>query len=277
MIFVGSLASTAPRFGLAHDEDLSARRAIVGEYIVTEDGSVLRPELKWRNTSFDYRKPTNHVLYSVRARSAWTAWAEFAPAGDWQIREWAQLCLPACLAGTSAVLILALLVAKIGGEMAGRDIRLGRLASTPGFCATLLRRAAIFSLLLLLVPGMLLFGYEATRENLWRWWLGFGARQFLGFCGFIPPRSTLRRSERPNGLVAHQGVDPATGRDEISPSAGGEFDGGDGSYASDVAIGSATAQPLRPAPEARQPLNQSWLVELSSNLLVGTGYGTERF
>ena len=41
MIFVGVLASRRLDFGLAHDEDLSARRAIVGEYIVAEDGSVL--------------------------------------------------------------------------------------------------------------------------------------------------------------------------------------------------------------------------------------------
>ena len=75
MIFVGSLASQRLDFGLAHDEDLSARRAIVGEYIVTEDGRVLPPQLKWRNTFFDYRKPTNHVLYSVLARSTWGIFA----------------------------------------------------------------------------------------------------------------------------------------------------------------------------------------------------------
>jgi hypothetical protein len=40
MIFVGSLTSQRLDFGLAHDEDLSATRAIVGEYIVTEDGRV---------------------------------------------------------------------------------------------------------------------------------------------------------------------------------------------------------------------------------------------
>ena len=176
MIFVGSLASQRLDFGLAHDEDLSARRAIVGEYIVKEDGSVLPPELKWRNTFFDYRKPTNHVLYSVLARSAWTAWGAFAPAGDWQIGEWV-VRLPACLAGIFAVLILALLVAKIGGETAGVTSA-WLLALHPWFLRYS-SEARGYSLLLLLVPGMLLFWLRATRENLWRWWLSFAACQFL--------------------------------------------------------------------------------------------------
>jgi hypothetical protein len=176
MIFVGSLASQRLDFGLAHDEDLSARRAIVGEYIVTEDGSVLPPELKWRNTFFDYRKPTNHVLYSVLARSVWTAWGLFAPAGDWQIREWV-VRLPASLAGIFAVGILALLVAKIGGELAGVTSA-WLLALHPWFLRYS-SEARGYSLLLLLVPGMLLFWLRATRENLWRWWLGFAACQFL--------------------------------------------------------------------------------------------------
>jgi hypothetical protein len=135
MIFVGSLASQRLDFGLAHDEDLSARRAIVGEYIVTEDGRVLLPELKWRNTFFDYRKPTNHVLYSVLARSAWTVWGVFAPTGDLQIREWV-LRLPAWLAGYRRRAGSRHPRREDGRRIGGRDIRL--VARTSPLVSTLL-------------------------------------------------------------------------------------------------------------------------------------------
>ena len=269
MIFVGSLASQRLDFGLAHDEDLSARRAIVGEYIVTEDGSVLPPELKWRNTFFDYRKPTNHVLYSVLARSAWTAWGVFAPAGDWQIREWV-LRLPACLAGIFAVLVLAVLVARIGGELAGVTSA-WLLALHPWFLRYS-SEARGYTLLLLLVPGMLLFWLRATRENLWRWWLGFGACQFLVL--WVYP-AAIYILVILNGLTAWWLTREWTRQP------------GDTRFrrwlAANLMAAMAATQAMLPlvpqllnylktAPEARQPLTQSWLMELSSNLLVGTGW-----
>jgi hypothetical protein len=88
---------------------------------------------------------------------------------------------------------------------------------------------------------MLLFWLRATRENLWRWWLGFGACQFLVL--WVYP-AAIYILVILNGLVAHQGVDRKTRRREISPLASGEFDGGDGGYASHVAISSAVAQLL---------------------------------
>ena len=269
MIFVGSLASQRLNFGLAHDEDLSARRAIVGEYIVTEDGSVLPPELKWRNTFFDYRKPTNHVLYSVLARSAWTAWGVFAPAGDVHIREWV-LRLPAWLAGISAVLVLAVLVARIGGELAGVTSA-WLLALHPWFLRYS-SEARGYTLLLLLVPGMLLFWLRATRENLWRWWLGFGACQFLVL--WVYPAAIYILIIL-NGLTAWWLTRERTGKT------------GDVRFrrwlAANLMAAMAATQAMLPlvpqllnylktAPEARQPLTQSWLIELSSNLLVGVGW-----
>jgi Dolichyl-phosphate-mannose-protein mannosyltransferase len=269
MIFVGSLASQRLSFGLAHDEDLSARRAIVGEYIVAKDGSVLPPELKWCNTFFDYRKPTNHVLYSVLARSAWTALGVFVPAGDLQIREWV-LRLPAWLAGISAVLVLAIFVAKIGGELAGVTSA-WLLALHPWFLRYS-SEARGYTLLLLLVPGMLLFWLRATRENLWRWWLGLGACQFLVL--WVYP-AAIYILVILNGLTAWWLIREWIGRS------------GDTRFrrwlAANLMAAIAATQALLPlvpqllnylktAPEARQPLTRSWLIELSSNLLVGMGW-----
>jgi uncharacterized membrane protein len=269
MIFVGALASRRLDFGLAHDEDLSARRAIVGEYIVAEDGSVLPPELKWRNTFFDYRKPTNHVFYSILARSAWTARGFFASAGDWQIREWV-IRLPAWLAGIAAVLVLALLVAKIGGEWAAVTSA-WLLALHPWFLRYS-SEARGYSLLLLLVPGMLLCWLRATRENRWRWWLAFGGCQFLIVWVFPAAIYILVVL---NSLTAWWLI-----REGIRQAEDTRFRRW---LAANVMAAMAATQAMLPllpqalnylktAPEARQPLSQSWLVELSSNLLVGAGW-----
>jgi hypothetical protein len=269
MIFVGALACQRLNFGLAHDEDLSARRAIVGEYIITEDGSVLPPQLKWRNTFFDYRKPTNHVLYSVLARSAWTGWLAVAPGGDWQIREWV-VRLPAWLAGIAAVLVLAVLVTTLGGELAGVTAA-WLLALHPWFLRYS-SEARGYSLLLLLLPGMLLFWLRATSENLWRWWLAFGACQFLLLWVFPAAIYILAVL---NSLTAWWLIKERSGHR------------GDTKFrrwlmATLMAAMAATQAmlPLVPqllnylntAPEARQPLTHSWLVELSSSLLVGAGW-----
>jgi 4-amino-4-deoxy-L-arabinose transferase-like glycosyltransferase len=269
MTFLGSLASQRLDFGLAHDEDLSARRAIVGEYILREDGSLLPPELRWRNTFFDYRKPTNHVLYSVLARSAWTAWRVFAPAGDWQISEWV-VRLPAWLAGISALLVLAVLVAKIGGDLAGVTSA-WLLALHPWFLRYS-SEARGYSLLLLLLPGMLLFWLRATRENLWRWWLGFGACQFLVL--WVYPAAIYILIIL-NSLTAWWLI-----RESIRQPGDIRFRRW---LAANLMAAIAATQAILPlvpqflnylktAPEARQPLTRSWLIELSSNLLVGTGW-----
>ncbi|HEU4678244.1 MAG TPA: hypothetical protein VFS35_01910, partial [Terrimicrobiaceae bacterium] len=118
MAFTGILSAKRLNFGLAHDEDLSARRAIVGEYKLAEDGHVLPPQLKWQNTLFDYRKPTNHVFYSLLARTARATHGLFGGEEAWQIREWV-IRLPAWLAGVLGVAALAVLVAKLGCELPG--------------------------------------------------------------------------------------------------------------------------------------------------------------
>ena len=166
MVFTGILASKRLSFGLAHDEDLSARRAIVGEYQLAKDGNVLPAKLRLQNTLFDYRKPTNHVLYSVLARSAWTAWGMFADPEDWYIREWV-IRFPAWLAGIFAVLALGVLVARLAGELAG-VMSAWLLALHPWFLRYA-SEARGYSVLLLMVPVTLLVWLRATRENRWRW------------------------------------------------------------------------------------------------------------
>ena len=176
MIFTGVLASKRLNFGLAHDEDLSARRAIVGEYKLAKDGSVLPPKLKLQNTLYDYRKPTNHVLYSVLARSAWHTWGLFAHPEDRYIREWV-IRLPAWLAGVFGVLALALLVARLAGGPAG--LMAAWLLALHPWHLRYASEARGYSVLLLLVSVTLLVWLRATQENHWRWWMAFGLCQFL--------------------------------------------------------------------------------------------------
>ena len=269
MVFTGILASKRLSFGLAHDEDLSARRAIVGEYQLAKDGSVLPAKLRLQNTLFDYRKPTNHVLYSVLARSAWTAWGMFAHPGDWYIREWV-IRFPAWLAGICAVLALGVLVARLAGELAG-VMSAWLLALHPWFLRYA-SEARGYSVLLLMVPVTLLAWLRATRENRWRWWLGLGACQFLVL--WVYPAAIYILVVL-NGLTAFW-----LAREwKRQP--------GDTRFRRWLAANLMAAIPttqmmlplvpqllnhLRTAPEARQPLKLSWLIETSSNLLVGASW-----
>ena len=269
MIFTGVLASKRLNFGLAHDEDLSARRAIVGEYKLAKDGSVLPPKLKLQNTLYDYRKPTNHVLYSVLARSAWHTWGLFAHPEDWYIREWV-IRLPAWLAGVFAVLALALLVARLAGGPAG--VMAAWLLALHPWHLRYASEARGYSVLLLLVSVTLLVWLRATQENHWRWWLAFGLCQFLmlwvypaaiyipivlnGLTALWLGREWIRRPDetRFRRWLAANFIAAIPATQVMLP------------------LVPQLLSHLRTAPEARQPLTWSWLIDVSSNMFVGAGW-----
>jgi Dolichyl-phosphate-mannose-protein mannosyltransferase len=269
MIFAGMLSSQRLSFGLAHDEDLSARRAIVGEYSVAADGSVLPAKLKWQNTVFDYRKPTNHVLYSVVARSFWTIWGTFAHPEDRQIREWV-IRLPAWLAGVFSLLALAMLVARLDGELSG--VAAAWLLALHPWFLRYASEARGYSLLLLMVPLMLLFWLRATRENLWRWWLGLGACQFSML--WVYPAAIYIILVL-NGLTAWWLV-----REWIRQPTDTRLKRWFATNLMAALPANQMMLPLVPqllsylgsAPEARQPLKLSWLVDTSSSFFAGASW-----
>jgi Dolichyl-phosphate-mannose-protein mannosyltransferase len=202
----------------------------------------------------------------VLARSAWATWGVLAQPEDWYIREWV-IRFPAWLAGIFAVLALALLVARLAGKLAG-VMSAWLLALHPWFLRYA-SEARGYSVLLLMVPVTLLVWLRATRENLWRWWLGLAACQFLVLWVFPAAIYILVVL---NGLTALwlggewlRRPDETRFRRWLA--------------ANTMAAIPATQMmlPLVPqllnylgtAPEAQQPLHLSWLVDISSNLLVG--------
>lgn len=269
MIFTGVLASKRLNFGLAHDEDLSARRAIVGEYKLAKDGSVLPPKLKLQNTLYDYRKPTNHVLYSVLARSAWHTWGVFSHPEDGYIREWV-IRLPAWLAGVFAVMALALLVARLAGGPAG--LMAAWLLALHPWHLRYASEARGYSVLLLLVSVTLLVWLRATQENHWRWWMAFGLCQFLmlwvypaaiyiplvlnGLTALWLGREWIRRPDetRFRRWLAANFIAAIPATQVMLP------------------LVPQLLSHLRTAPEARQPLTWSWLIDVSSNMFVGASW-----
>jgi hypothetical protein len=266
MAFTGILSAKRLNFGLAHDEDLSARRAIVGEYKLADDGQVLPPKLKWQNTFFDYRKPTNHVFYSLLARTAWATHGLFAGPEGWHIREWV-IRLPAWLAGILGVLALALLAAKLGGELAG--ITSAWLLAVHPWYLRYASEARGYSLLLFILPVALLLWLRATRDNLWRWWLALGLCQFLIVWVYPAAIYILFVLNVLTALwLANEWREQP----------------GDRRWRRWLAINLMSAMAanqmmlplipqllnyLRTAPEARNPLTLSWLTDTSSNLFVG--------
>ena len=185
------------------------------------------------------------------------------------IREWV-IRLPAWLTGILGVLALAFLVTKLGGEPAGA-MSAWLLALHPWYLRYA-SEARGYSFLLLMVPVILLVWLRAIRENLWRWWLAFGACQFLVL--WVYPAAIYILVVL-NGLTALW-LARESGRQP-----------GDTRFRRWLAANLMAAIPaiqmmlplvpqllnyLRTAPEARQPLKLSWLLDTSSSLLVGAGW-----
>ena len=170
------------RWNLAHrgvwwDEAWSVRHAIVGTVEPDREAPerlVFEPA-PWTYTLWYYRKPTNHVLYSVAARVSLGGWRAVtgAPPEAWDDFV---LRIPAFAAAVLSVLLLGLLV---------HDLGFPRAAPAAGFLLAVhpwhIRfgadgRGYAFMVLAAIVAAWCLL--HGLREARWRWWLGYGAAQF---------------------------------------------------------------------------------------------------
>lgn len=177
----GAMVLTAvmgwPRLGQSiwHDEAYPIRRTIVGVYKEQKDGTLKLDPVTWQETLFYFKKPT-HVLHSVICRVFNDTWRLIARPQGLPFSETA-VRLPTWLAGIASVAALALLVARLGFPSAG-VIAAFLFALHPWFIryAT---EARSYAFVLGLVPLVLLFFLRALDDRRWRWWIAFGASQFL--------------------------------------------------------------------------------------------------
>lgn len=166
---------------LWEDEDYTVRRSVVGQYERKADGELWFREVTWTDTLFGYRKPNNHVLYSVMAR--------LSHAGH-EIRDDPQgmhfnelrLRLPALIAGLLAIPSLGYLLATMGFRRAS-IAAMFLLAVHPWF----LRHgceARGYPLAMALGPFMLTFLIKSLQRGRWRYWAAFALSEFLLFYAY---------------------------------------------------------------------------------------------
>jgi hypothetical protein len=181
LLLVACALAGALRWNLAHggvwwDEAWSVRHAILGAHEPDPDepGRLRFEPVPWTNTLFYYRKPTNHVLYSVTARASIGAWRVAAGAGPEAWDEFA-LRFPAFAAALLSVLLLGLLVHDLGFPRAAPGAAF-LLAIHPWhvrFGAD--GRGYSFMVLFAIVAAWCLL--HGLRDGRWRWWLGYGSAQ----------------------------------------------------------------------------------------------------
>lgn len=174
---VFSASINAPRLtaGFWDDEEYSLRRSIAGTFRSSEDGAVKFKQIPWRDTFFYYQKPNNHILNSVFARLANSAWLGVVrPAG----LPYSELVvrLPAFLAGLGGIVASACLLRLLG--LPGAGVLAAWLLGLHPWHARFTPEVRGYAFLFLLVPLACLLAIKASRDGRWRWWLGSGLCQF---------------------------------------------------------------------------------------------------
>lgn len=172
-----------PRLGQSiwHDEAYPIRRTIVGTYKEQKDGTLKLDPVSWQETFFYFKKP-NHVLHSVICRVFNDTWRTLTQPKGLQFSETA-IRLPTYLAGIAGVATLALLLLRLGFPSAG--VIAAFLASVHPWYLRYASEARSYAFVLCLVPLLLYCFLQALRQGRWRWWLAFGATEFL-LMGFYP-------------------------------------------------------------------------------------------
>ena len=181
LLLAATALAGALRWPLAHtsvwwDEAWSVRHTLVGTVEPAEDdpSRLVFERVPWSNTLFYYRKPTNHVLYSIAARTSLSVWraATGAPPQAWDSFA---LRFPAYAAALLSVFGLGLLVFELGFPRAAVAASF-LLAIHPWhvrFGAD--GRGYAFMVLLAIVAAAFLL--RGLRRGGWLAWLGYAAAQ----------------------------------------------------------------------------------------------------
>lgn len=176
MVTTAGFAALRLGHSLWDDEEYTLRRSVLGIYKETEDGTPELRRLRWEDTLFSYKKPNNHVFYSVLSRLSLGVWSWSAPPHGLPFAEWAYR-LPAYLAGIASVAALGWLLADFGWSLAG--VAAAFLLALHPWHLRYASEARGYSLLLLLIPLLLLAWKRGMERGSWRAWTTFGVCQFL--------------------------------------------------------------------------------------------------
>jgi hypothetical protein len=160
------------------DEAWSLRRVVVGMAAPASPASdhvnIDRPD--WSRPFWDYRKPTNHVVYNVLARASVDAWRA-ATGGEAHTFSHRAFRLPALLATAASVILIGVLLRLWGFPRAG--VAAAFLLAIHPWHIRYGAEARAYGLMVLLTLAACVALTLALRTGTWRAWLAFGAAQFL--------------------------------------------------------------------------------------------------
>ncbi len=158
------------------DEEYALRRAVMGTYKEGKDGHPVLSHLKWRDTLYSYKKPTNHIFYSVLARVSLGAAALGEKRETLSHLEPAYR-LPAFLAGVASVGAIAWILAEFGFARAG--VGAAFLLALHPWHLRYASEARGYSLVLLMIPLVLVMAKRGVDTGRWLFWAAYGLMHFL--------------------------------------------------------------------------------------------------
>lgn len=176
MVVSAAFAAQRLNHGLWGDEEYALRRAVVGAYKMDKDGLPYLSHLKWRDTAYSYKKPTNHILYSLLAKVSLGAASLGIKRDSLSDLEWAYR-LPAFIAGVASIGALAWMMAEYGFFLAG--VTSAFLLALHPWHLRYASEARGYSLVLLLVPLLLVLAKRGIDTGRWFYWGLYGLIHFL--------------------------------------------------------------------------------------------------
>ena len=172
----GALRWPLAQKGVWWDEAWSIRHVLVGtvEPDAEDPTRLVFEPVPWIHTLWYYRKPTNHVLYSVAARTSLAVWRAVTGAAP---QEWDEFALrfPAFAAALLAVFLLGLLVHDLGFPRAAPAA--GVLLAIHPWHIRFGADGRGYTLMVLLAICAAWFLLHGLRDGRWRFWLGYAASQ----------------------------------------------------------------------------------------------------
>ena len=157
------------------DEEYTVRTHIWGTMAESEDGTLSRDPVPWRDTFFR-NKVNNHLGYTIPTRLLHDTWQGVAATPQRPFSEPILRIIP-LLAGLTSIALIGLLVARYSTPSAGVAAALF-LALNPWHLRYSVEARGYSQGVLFLLLAFL-FLIPALRSGRWRYWLLFAAAEFL--------------------------------------------------------------------------------------------------
>ncbi|MFV0337141.1 MAG: glycosyltransferase family 39 protein [Chthoniobacterales bacterium] len=181
-LFLAVTAIPRMNYSLNHDERYTVRRTVVGQYKLNDKNEFYLRKAPFRDTLYSYKKPNNHIFYSLTSKLLWHISRLFRPANTRDFADWV-LRIPALIGGLVGVFFLGLLLARYVSPYAG-VLAAWLLAIHPWYLRYT-TEARGYAQALGFLPLTLLCWERALSTHRWRWWFAFAAAQFCLLYSFL--------------------------------------------------------------------------------------------